>query len=264
MIKIDNFCHSALNGRLCLADVHGYILFMKLVFIIINTVSIPKIVVDINFVGLTSIKCTHNYISGGAQIYTCRCVMVWSQFVCDITIKIKRIEIYFPLWISIYIMHPCNNFDLWTVNKKSEECVTSHSDFLEMFYGLNIKVKCMAPLLLGDVNNFLIPPRIYYKTSKYSHCYYQRTTSASNTQLLSTSRNPSSRVRQQMAICLQHGWLQMGQTRGDGGVSTLRLPRWLEDRVPASGDKQPPRCGGCVPIGWLSVQRRYTAKSLPF
>ena len=31
-------------------------------------------------------------------------------------------------------------------------------DFLEMPYELNIKMKCVAPLLLGDVNNFLIPP----------------------------------------------------------------------------------------------------------
>ena len=42
------------------------------------------------------------------------------------------------------------NFGLWTVNKKSEECVTLHSDFLEMSYELNIKMKFLAPLLLGD------------------------------------------------------------------------------------------------------------------
>ena len=56
-------------------------------------------------------------------------------------------------------MHPCNNFGLWTVNKKLDECVTLHSKFLEMSYELNIKMKCLAPLHLGDVNNFLIPPR---------------------------------------------------------------------------------------------------------
>ena len=39
------------------------------------------------------------------------------------------------------------SFGLWTVNKKSEECVTLHSD------------KGVAPLPLNDVNNFLIPPR---------------------------------------------------------------------------------------------------------
>ena len=50
-------------------------------------------------------------------------------------------------------MHPFNNFGMWTVNQKSEECVTS--------YELNIKLKCVAPLLLCDIKNFLIPPRIY-------------------------------------------------------------------------------------------------------
>ena len=56
-------------------------------------------------------------------------------------------------------MHPYNNFGLWTVIKKLEECVTLHSNFLEMSYELNIKMKCMAPLHLGDVKNLLIPPR---------------------------------------------------------------------------------------------------------
>ena len=57
-------------------------------------------------------------------------------------------------------MHPCNNFGLWTVNKKLDECVTLHNNFLEMSYELNIKMKCLAPLHLGDVKNFLIPPRM--------------------------------------------------------------------------------------------------------
>ena len=48
---------------------------------------------------------------------------------------------------------------MWTVNTKSEKCVTLHSDFLEMSYELHIKIKFLAPLLLGDVKNFLIPPR---------------------------------------------------------------------------------------------------------
>ena len=51
-------------------------------------------------------------------------------------------------------------FGMWSVNKKSEEFVTLHSDFLEMSYELNIKMKCVASLLLGDIKNFLIPPRI--------------------------------------------------------------------------------------------------------
>ena len=57
-------------------------------------------------------------------------------------------------------MHPCNNSGLWTVNTKSEEFVTLHSDFLEISYELDIKMRCVAPLLLGDVKNLLIPPRI--------------------------------------------------------------------------------------------------------
>ena len=40
--------------------VHGYILFMQCVFIIINMVSSPEYCVEINFVGLTSIKCTQS------------------------------------------------------------------------------------------------------------------------------------------------------------------------------------------------------------
>ena len=48
---------------------------------------------------------------------------------------------------------------MWTDDKKSEECVTLHSDFLEISYELNIKIKCVTPLFLGDVKNFLIPPR---------------------------------------------------------------------------------------------------------
>ena len=57
-------------------------------------------------------------------------------------------------------MHPCNKFGMWTVNKKSEECVTLDSDFLEMSYELDIQMKCVAPLLMGDVKNFLIPPHM--------------------------------------------------------------------------------------------------------
>ena len=42
------------------------------------------------------------------------------------------------------------NFELLTVNTKSEECVTLQSDFLEMSYELNIKIKFLASLVLGD------------------------------------------------------------------------------------------------------------------
>ena len=61
--------------------------------------------------------------------------------------------------MNFRVIHPCNNVGLWTVNKKSEECVTLYSDFLEMSYELNIKMKYVAPLLLGNVKNLLIPPR---------------------------------------------------------------------------------------------------------
>ena len=49
---------------------------------------------------------------------------------------------------------------MWTVNKKLDGCVTLHSNFLEMSYELNIKMKCLASLHLSDVKKCLIPPRI--------------------------------------------------------------------------------------------------------
>ena len=52
--------------------------------------------------------------------------------------------------MNFSVMYPCNNFGLWIVNKKSEECVTLHSDFLEMSYELNIKMTFLDPLLLGN------------------------------------------------------------------------------------------------------------------
>ena len=65
----------------------------------------------------------------------------------------------FDLILKSQICDLSYNFGLWRVNKKSEEFVTLHSDFLEMPYELNIKIKCVAPLLLGDAKNLLIPPR---------------------------------------------------------------------------------------------------------
>ena len=56
------------------------------------------------------------------------------------------------------MLHPCYIFGLWTVNKKLDECVTLHSNFLDMSYELNIKMKCMAPLHLGDVKNLFDTP----------------------------------------------------------------------------------------------------------
>ena len=52
--------------------------------------------------------------------------------------------------MNFSVMHPCNNFGLWTVNKKLEECVTWQNDFLEMSYELDIRMTFLAPLLLGD------------------------------------------------------------------------------------------------------------------
>ena len=51
--------------------------------------------------------------------------------------------------MNFSVMHPCNNLGLWTVNKKSKECVTLQNDFLEMLE-LNIRMTFLAPLLLGD------------------------------------------------------------------------------------------------------------------
>ena len=52
--------------------------------------------------------------------------------------------------MNFRVMHPCNNFGLWIVNNKSEECVTLQNEFLEMSYELSIKMSFLAPLLLGD------------------------------------------------------------------------------------------------------------------
>ena len=61
-----------------------------------------------------------------------------------------------------------------------------HSDFLEVSYELHIKMKFLVSLLLGDVNNFLIPPRtlpnldqqiclisgyIYVKFAQFEICF---------------------------------------------------------------------------------------------
>ena len=55
-----------------------------------------------------------------------------------------------------------HNFVLWTVNRTvGAKCVTLHSDFVKMSYALHIKIKFLAPTLLGDFKNFLIPPRIW-------------------------------------------------------------------------------------------------------
>ena len=68
------------------------------------------------------------YIPGGAHTFMCN--MVCSQF----------LEIDSSM-MNFSVMHRCNNFGLWIVNKTSEECVTLHNDFLQMSYELNIKMK---------------------------------------------------------------------------------------------------------------------------
>ena len=50
--------------------------------------------------------------------------------------------------MNFSVMHPCNNFGLWTVNKKKSEAL--HSDFLEISYELNIKMTFLLSLLLGN------------------------------------------------------------------------------------------------------------------
>ena len=68
-------------------------------------------------------------------------------------------KVNFDQILKSQVVRPIVEFGLWTVNRKSEKCVTLHSDFLEMSYELHIKMKFLVSLLLGDVKNFLIPPR---------------------------------------------------------------------------------------------------------
>ena len=56
--------------------------------------------------------------------------------------------------MNFSVMHPCNHFGMWTINKKSEECVTLQDDSLEMSYELHIRMTFLAPLLLGDSKTF--------------------------------------------------------------------------------------------------------------
>ena len=76
----------------------------------------PTFCVKINCVSLTLIKCTQSTFPG---VLTHLCAL-W----CVVNSSMMNFS----------VMHPCNNFGLWTVNKKSEECVNVHSYFLEMSY----------------------------------------------------------------------------------------------------------------------------------
>ena len=50
-----------------------------------------------------------------------------------------------------------------TVNTKSEECVTLHSDFLEMSYELNFKMKCVISLLFDTPSYTIHMVALYQK-----------------------------------------------------------------------------------------------------
>ena len=70
-----------------------------------------------------------------------------------VTLLTKMVN--FDQILKSYIYDLLYYFGLWSVIKKSEECVTLHSDFLEMSYELYIKMKCVAPLRLGDTPSYM-------------------------------------------------------------------------------------------------------------
>ena len=75
-------------------------------------------------------------------------------------------KVNFDQILKSQVVRPIVEFGLWTVNRKSEKCATLHSDFLAMSYELHIKMQFLVSLLLGDVNNFLIPPSYTLNTIK--------------------------------------------------------------------------------------------------
>ena len=139
LIKINNFCESALNDGLCLA-VNSRLDFVYEMCFHYNWYGFYT---DILLVSLDKIH--PKYISGGAQTF--RDIMAWSPF----------LEIDISLWISVAfsIIHPCNNFGLWTVNRKWGKWLTLHSDYVKMCNGSHIKIKILAGLHLGA--NFWYP-----------------------------------------------------------------------------------------------------------
>ena len=82
--------------------------------------------------------------------------MVWSPF----------LEIYFPLWISVSCMHPCNNFGLWTVNNKSEECVTLHSDFFRDVLWIKYQTEVCGSFTSGWCQELFDTPSYYRNIPK--------------------------------------------------------------------------------------------------
>ena len=64
-----------------------------------------------------------------------------------VCIKFLEIDSSIMSMMNFSVMHQCNNVRMWIVNKKSEECVTLHSGFLEMSYELNIKMKFLYGLI---------------------------------------------------------------------------------------------------------------------
>jgi len=97
---------------------------MKYVFIINNMFFRPTFCVEINFVGPISIKCTQSTFPGvlthlcAFSKHSCMCISQFLEIDSSMT--------------NFSIMHPCNHFDLWTVNKKSEKCVTLHRHYVQM------------------------------------------------------------------------------------------------------------------------------------
>ena len=80
----------------------------------------PTFCVKINCVSLTLIKCTQSTFPG---VLTHRGVLS-----CEVHF-LKQTSHY----MNFIIIHPCNNFGLWS-DKRWGNCVTLHSDFVEMSY----------------------------------------------------------------------------------------------------------------------------------
>ena len=74
------------------------------VFILINMVSVLKCCVEIKLGGLTSIKCTQSTFPGVLKHFRCM----------D---GVKPISWNRLLIMDFSIIHLCNHFDLWTVNR---------------------------------------------------------------------------------------------------------------------------------------------------
>ena len=112
---------------------------MKCVFIINNMFFRPTFCVEINFVGLTSIKCTQSTFPGDAHTFICICNFMcfllsaqWLLFVRYINILLSLLLLFMCIVVrsqfleidssmmNFSVMHPCNNFWLlyfWVISK---------------------------------------------------------------------------------------------------------------------------------------------------